>query len=232
MKNCIIAAIVTFASLHSTAQITLTTKIKNNVIEAGTSIKPFIGIKNEGNTPVTISWSVDAVSTRIPSAMFDVPFICVIPGSCYTYSNTQSFTEVIPANTTAFVEPEILAKANAIKDSTCSVGINVTVPGVVLPLSMLFNVTVVKYPTSIVDQALTDFNIFPNPSKNYFLINNAKNVNQILLVNSFGAIVRTESTFQNDIMEVNTSNITSGYYNVIIENKDKKVITKRIVVQN
>lgn len=78
---------------------------------------------------------------------------------------------------------------------------------------------------------MESLHVFPNPTANNFTVkfdSETKN-SKLVLIDHTGKIVRSSSSLQTQIMEVNTSDLPSGIYTLKIQSEDY-VWTKKMVV--
>ena len=71
-------------------------------------------------------------------------------------------------------------------------------------------------------------NIFPNPAKDYIFISGIKNQSNISLYSSIGELIFKDK-IQYQLINL-PSNISNGYYTLILESENQKVY-KKIVIQ-
>ena len=76
--------------------------------------------------------------------------------------------------------------------------------------------------------ALTDINIYPNPTKDYVVINNLKGENQITIIDLNGRMRYYQNSSSNQV-EINLEGLESGIYNLNIINGNN-ISTKKLII--
>lgn len=76
--------------------------------------------------------------------------------------------------------------------------------------------------------ALTDINIYPNPAKDYVVINNLKGENQITIIDLNGRMRYYQNSSFNQV-EINLEGLESGIYNLNIINGNN-ISTKKLII--
>jgi len=76
----------------------------------------------------------------------------------------------------------------------------------------------------------TQAKIFPNPFGNYISVSSSVIINQVELVNVTGAVVKTISSIEANVFELNTEELSAGIY-FLRMNSDKGTLLKKIVKQ-
>lgn len=76
--------------------------------------------------------------------------------------------------------------------------------------------------------ALTDINIYPNPAKDYIVINNLKGENQITIIDLNGRMRYYQNSSFNQV-EINLEGLESGIYNLNIINGNN-ISTKKLII--
>ncbi|WP_196889914.1 T9SS type A sorting domain-containing protein [Aureivirga sp. CE67] len=75
---------------------------------------------------------------------------------------------------------------------------------------------------------LNQNHIYPNPAKNYFSVKDSKNIKEIKIYDSLGKIVLNKKSNFNE--KVDISSLEKGIYQIIIEEKNKK-IQQQIIIE-
>jgi hypothetical protein len=71
--------------------------------------------------------------------------------------------------------------------------------------------------------------LYPNPAKDLLNISSIKNVNSIIIFNSFGLLVKQIDN--KNMTKINVKDLTSGLYFFQIQLDDKSVLTKKVIVE-
>ncbi|MCZ2338502.1 MAG: T9SS type A sorting domain-containing protein, partial [Chitinophagales bacterium] len=83
--------------------------------------------------------------------------------------------------------------------------------------------------SSIVNDYLTeDIKVFPNPTTDYFQINNGVNVKKVIIYNMFGKEIRVANNYTNTLHDV--TDLKSGMY-IVKMLDDRNKVVKSIKLQ-
>ncbi len=78
------------------------------------------------------------------------------------------------------------------------------------------------------DTVTEDIKVFPNPTTDYFQINNSLNVKKVIIYNMFGKEVKTFNSSSNSVFDV--TDIKNGMY-IVKMLDDKNKIVKSVKLQ-
>jgi hypothetical protein len=87
------------------------------------------------------------------------------------------------------------------------------------------------FPTNIKERTPIEFNFYPNPAKNKFIVrfNQVSNSRDLMIINCTGQVVLTKK-MNSSPLEVNISHLTSGTYFVRFSNEKTSSVTKKLQV--
>ncbi|ASB49927.1 LamG-like jellyroll fold domain-containing protein [Alkalitalea saponilacus] len=72
--------------------------------------------------------------------------------------------------------------------------------------------------------------LYPNPANNYILVSASASISNYVIYDVFGMIIDSGNGYDNDVLKINTSNLTNGLY-VIKITSSNKAITDRFVIK-
>ncbi|MCL2303141.1 MAG: T9SS type A sorting domain-containing protein [Lentimicrobiaceae bacterium] len=88
-----------------------------------------------------------------------------------------------------------------------------------------------KEAIGIIENNLTEVELFPNPVANELTINNAEHVQKVTITNTLGQIVKEEILTGNATAVISTQNLSAGVFFVVLKNNEGFEITKKIIKQ-
>jgi gingipain R len=204
-----------------------------------TPATPGVPSDTNGGKEMTDCWQIFGDPTLIVRTDNKGAIVCNhnpnIPKGSTTFSTTCN---VNGAWVCLYYKNEILAVAKA------SGGVvNFTFPAVqdsletVLLTATAYNYTpyltsllVANYPVSISNVKNIDLSIYPNPSKDYCIIESSETINRIKVINQIGKVV-VESNPTNKNINLSTQNLPNGIYSLVL-NIGNQTIQKRISVSH
>ena len=71
------------------------------------------------------------------------------------------------------------------------------------------------------EQEFTEFKLYPNPTKNHFILETKANIEEIVVISSSGQLVKQWNLAQSEITPFETSDLESGVYYVQIVSEGK-----------
>ena len=73
-----------------------------------------------------------------------------------------------------------------------------------------------------------NINIYPNPTKDYFVVNSPENIRNVSIFNSTGKKLKSYFVTQD---RINISDLSTGMYFIKVETESGSQITKKLIIQ-
>lgn len=222
MKKIILLALSVFSLGYVFGQVQMSSSVTDTTINVNTfDFEVDAVVKNLGKNPVSVTWTRTIIS--LPKQWNN--YIC--SGlNCYPPETSTGIFNINAGGTSPLFihfSPNLLVGSsivivtitdNADPLNTVSTTYNISANGAVA--------------TNNVNTA-NSISLYPNPTVNYFMIQNKSNVSKVLLTNLVGKQVKA---FNNNQDRFDVSDLVGGMYIVqLVDNRNKVIKTSRLSIQ-